>query len=60
MKLPRQPLPVKITIDADNDLDIERVADMIRKMLENNYASTTGYHSGFSYVLHAYPFAVND
>ncbi len=60
MELPRQPLPVKITITGDHGDDIYRAQLCIKRVLENAYANVEARIVNEGYLITCYPFAVND
>lgn len=60
MDFPRQPGSVKITIKADHGDDVYRAFLMIKRVLDNHYASTNSYIRDGQQIIDCYPFAVND
>lgn len=60
MELPRQPGMVKIKIESGHGEDVYRAYLILKRSLENHYASINAYIVDEGYVIDCYPFAVND
>jgi len=60
MELPRQPQPVRITIDSVNDIDRDAISVKLLRFLRKEFDEVGHVTEGLSVIIRCYPRAVND